>query len=202
MRSVSLREKPIVSGSLVLINVVVFLICTFTGDLLYNIGRCDVWHVLGCKEYGRVFFSLFLHADVPHIFNNMLILFFLGAMIEKEIGHLSYLIAYLVSGLGGNVLSLFSKASKGVLTGSVGASGAIFGLDGVLLSMVLFWNKPLENVTAGRVLFMIAYSLYSGFTGQNVDNAAHIGGLVTGFVTGVILCLIKRKRTGGTAFEY
>ena len=85
---------PIVSGLLVAINVIVYLICTFTGNLLYNVGRLDVTSVIVHGEYGRLIWSMFLHSDISHIFNNMVILFFLGAMIEKEVRHIRYAILY------------------------------------------------------------------------------------------------------------
>ena len=72
---------PIVSGLLVAINVIVYLICTFTGNLLYNVGRLVVTSVIVHGECGRLIWSMFLHSDISHIFNNMAILFFLGAMI-------------------------------------------------------------------------------------------------------------------------
>lgn len=202
MQAVRWKEKPIISAALVIINVIIYIICTFTGNLLYNMGRSDVLNVFGNKEYGRMIYSLFLHGDLGHLLNNMFILYFLGAMIEKEVGHIRYAVFYFLSGIGGNVLSLFVKIMNGDLSGSIGASGAIFGLNGVLLAMVLFFNRRMENVTPIRVVLMISLSLYSGFTGTNVDNAAHMGGLLTGFLTGIIMCLIERRRTGGTAFEY
>lgn len=189
------KDLPIVSATLVAINIFVFLICTFTGNLLYNMGRMDAWSVLIRGEYFRVLWALFLHGDIGHIFNNMLILFFLGAMIEKEVGHIRYTLFYFLSGIGGNLLSLGYKVQTGDMSGSIGASGAVFGLDGVLLAMVLFSRRRMENVTIPRVLLMIAYSLYSGLTGQNVDNAAHIGGLVTGFLAGMIMCVFQKLKT-------
>ena len=202
MQIVEWKKKPIVSATLVIINVIVYIICTFTGNLLYNMGRSSVLNVLVDKEYGRIVYSLFLHGNISHLFNNMLILFFLGAMIEKEVGHIRYAVFYFLSGIGGNALYLFVKVMSGDFSGSIGASGAIFGLDGVLLAMVLFFNGQMENVTPVRVVLMIVYSLYSGFTGANVDNAAHVGGLLTGFLAGVVMCVIERRRTGGTALEH
>lgn len=188
----TLRYQPVVSILLVAVNVAVFLLCTFTGDLLYDRGRLDVYDVLVQKEYGRVVWALFLHGGVSHLFNNMLLLFFLGAMIEKEVGHLWYMLLYFISGIGGSLLSLLNKAMNFDYSGSIGASGAIFGLDGVLLALVLFSGKKLENVSAPRVILMIVYSLYNGYTGTNIDNAAHVGGLITGFVAAGILCVLQR----------
>ena len=91
------RDVPIISATLVIINVIVFMICTFTGDLLYNMGELGIESVLLRKEYGRILYAMFLHGDINHIFNNMIILFFLGAMIEKEVGHVTYAIFYFLS---------------------------------------------------------------------------------------------------------
>ena len=186
------KDVPIASGMLVAINVIVFVICTFTDNLLYNMGRLDVTSVLVRGEYGRVIWSMFLHSGINHIFNNMVVLFFLGSMIEKEIGHIRYAILYLLSGIGGGILSLFYKTLTFDMSGTVGASGAIFGLDGALLALILFSGRRMANVTPNRVILMIAYSLYSGFTGESTDNAAHIGGLITGFLIGLIICIIDR----------
>ena len=186
--------QPIVSGILVAINVIVFLLCTFTGDLLYNRGELDVTGVLYYGEYGRILWSTFLHAGIDHLFNNMVILFFLGAMIEKVTGHISFLILYLMSGIGGNLCSLLCKLITLDGSASVGASGAIFGLDGVLLAWILLDRASMPDVTPKRVVLMIGLSLYSGFTAQNIDNAAHVGGLLTGFLAGLVLCGIRRHR--------
>ena len=64
------QNLPIVCGTLVVINVIVYLICTFTGDLLYNIGELDAVAVLRYGEYGRILSSTFLHAGIEHLFNN------------------------------------------------------------------------------------------------------------------------------------
>lgn len=186
------RDIPIISSILVIVNVIVFLICTFTGNLLYNMGRLDIVSVYVKGEYARIVWSMFLHSGVNHIFNNMVILFFLGSMIEKEIGHLQYLILYFLSGIGGGLVSLAYKTITCDLSGSIGASGAVFGLDGALLAIILFSNRRLAS--PGRVILMIAYSLYGGFTSGNIDNAAHIGGLITGFMVGLVICMLNKSK--------
>lgn len=188
------REIPWASGTLVAINVIVFLICTFYGDVLYNKGELDVVSVLVEKQYGRIVWAMFLHAGIEHLFNNMVILFFLGAMIEKVTGHISFLMLYFLSGIGGNLCSLLAKLLQMDGSASVGASGAIFGLDGVLLAWILLDRRSMPDVTPKRVILMIVLSLYSGFSAQNVDNAAHVGGLVAGFLTGLLLCAFRKHR--------
>ena len=188
------QELPIVSGILVADNVIVYLICTFTGNLLYNIGELDAAAVLLRGEYGRIIYSMFLHAGIDHLFNNMVILFFLGAMIEKVTGHIQLLLIYLLSGIGANICSLLYKVMTMDSMASVGASGAIFGLDGVLLAWILLDRQAMPDVTPRRVLLMIVLSLYSGFTAHNIDNAAHVGGLLTGFAAGALLCALRRRK--------
>ena len=188
------QELPIGSGILVAANVIVYLICTFTGNLLYNIGELDAAAVLLRGEYGRIICSMFLHAGIDHLFNNMVILFFLGAMIEKVTGHIQLLLIYLLSGIGANICSLLYKVMTMDSMTSVGASGAIFGLDGVLLAWILLDRQAMPDVTPRRVLLMIVLSLYSGFTAHNIDNAAHVGGLLTGFAAGALLCALRRRK--------
>ena len=189
-----LKKLPIVSSVIVGINVIVFIYCMFVDNNLYRAGMLDAYRVLVCHEYGRVIWSLFLHADVSHILSNMMLLFFMGVMLEEELGHFRYLVLIFLSGTGGNLLSLLIKVTSGDMIPSIGASGIVFGLDGVLLAMVLFWNRRMPTVTLSRVVMMILLSLYSGFSGENVDNAAHIGGLLTGFLGGCVVCFLERRK--------
>ena len=187
------KQQPIVSGALVIVNVIVYIVCMITGNSLYYMGDLNFVSLLINGEYGRILWAMFLHVDRSHLINNMLILFFLGAMIEKEIGHIKYAFLYFLSGIGGNLLSLIAKVMTREIVGSVGAIGAVFGLDGVLLAMVLFWKKELPNVSPARVAIMIFLSLYSGFSATNIDNAAHLGGLVIGFLSGCVVCFFQRN---------
>ena len=188
------RDLPIAGGVLVAINVIIYMVCLFTGGELYSRGSLNAYGVLIKHEYGRVLWAMFLHSGATHLFSNMLILFFMGAMIDKEVGHICYLLLYFLSGIGGNLLSLLIKVINSDMSSSVGASGAVFGLDGVLLAMVLLSGRKMQDVTPVRVLAMIALSLYSGFSGSNIDNAAHVGGLITGFLGGCVVCILQRRR--------
>ncbi len=187
-----LKEMPFISVALVAANVIVFLLCRLPGNTLYDRGCLSAYEIIMHGEYARIIRSMFLHADANHLFSNMIILLFMGAMIEKEIGHIPYVVIYLISGIGGNLLSLAGKVLNNDWAVSLGASGAIFGLDGLLLALVLFSHRKMNHVTPARVVLMICLSLYSGFTGGNVDNLAHIGGLLVGFVLGMILCICRR----------
>ena len=188
------KDIPIVSVSLAIINTIVFIVCIFTRDLLYDMGGLSVQGFLGQQEYGRLLWSMFLHVDTEHLFSNMIFLLFMGAMLEKETGHLCFTLVYFLSGLGGNVLSLVNKVISFDSSMSIGASGAIFGLDGLLLAMVLFSREYRNTVPPVRFIIMVVLSIYDGFVIGNIDNAAHIGGLAVGFVTGSIYTLAHNMR--------
>ncbi len=185
------KDWPLVTATLVIINIIVFVVCIFTGEILYYFGGVHRAGIVIQHEYGRLLWALFLHDDTAHLFNNMIILFFLGAMLERETGHIIFTIIYFLSGIGGNVVSLLNKIATGSNAISIGASGAVFGLDGLVLALVLFSQDFRNTVTPVRVALMIGLSLYDGFMGRNVDNAAHVGGLVIGFLAGTVFVLAR-----------
>ena len=188
---------------LVAANVLLFLLCTFTGEMVYNIGDFSVMDLIQRGEWYRMVSSMFLHADIGHLVSNMLILYYIGNAVEKRIGHLPYLFLYFISGIVGNVFSAGYELLTGYYISSIGASGAVFGVEGALLMMALLHRGKLAEATTGRIAFSIAFSLYCGFTSRNVDNAAHIGGLLMGFLMAGIFWLLtpdgkrkQRRRTG------
>ncbi len=188
------RNLPVISATLVAINLVVFLVCLFTGEHLYEQGGLCRSCILELGEYGRVFWSMFLHDNTSHLFNNMIILFFLGSMLEKQIGHIWFAVIYFLAGIGGNLTSLYVKVMTESDAYSIGASGAVYGLDGLLLAMVLFSKRFRDMVQPERVVLIILLSLYDGFTTKNIDNAAHVGGLIVGFVLGIVVCMLQKGR--------
>lgn len=193
-----IQESPFVSILLVSVNCIVFVLCQFCGDILYSEGGLGIQGIISKKEYARFVYSMFLHSDLEHLANNMILLLFMGAMLEKIVGHISFTMLYFLSGIGGGMVSLFFKMQNNDYVVSIGASGAIFGLDGLLMAIVLILGHKVQEITVGRVGFMIALSVYNGFSHTNIDNAAHIGGLLIGFILGLLVCLrIRIKEQKG-----
>ena len=188
------RPEAVCTVALIVINVAVFLILSAMGDtedavFMMNHGGMYEPLIVQEYEYYRLFTSMFLHFGMSHLLNNMVLLGALGWNLELETGKIKFLIIYLVSGLGGNLLSLYYDQSLplGERAVSAGASGAIFGLMGALLYVVIANRGRLGRLSGRGMLFMIALSLYYGLTSTGVDNWAHIGGLVCGFILSVIL---------------
>lgn len=169
----------------------VFLLCLLTGDRLYVAGRCGTNLVLEQGEYWRLLTSVFLHSGFTHLGSNLLVQVLMGNAVERNLGHIKYLILYLASGICGNVVSVLYDHAMGVNIYSVGASGAVFGVMGVLMLLIIKGRKKLQRgssmlVRAGFALF---YAVYSGFRNPYTDNAAHLGGLAVGVLLGLILTL-------------
>lgn len=184
---------PYVTTFLVAANILVFLICTFTGDLLYNEGAFNAGMFWEDREYYRILTSTFLHWDIDHLVSNMIVLYYLGEVVEKHFGGIKYSVIYLCAGILGNLLSAAYEVYKGIYISSAGASGAVFGVIGALFVLVCVHKGHLEQITMGRLLFMIGYSLYSGFAGSGINNAAHIGGFISGVVIAFVLWGLERK---------
>lgn len=198
------RKKPILTISLVTINVAVFIWLSMFG--MTEDGRYMLQHgamylpfVIERGEYYRMFTCMFLHFGFSHLMNNMIMLFFLGNVLEEEIGWWKYGFIYILSGLGGNVLSAWNDVHTGIYAVSAGASGAIFGVIGALLFVVIKNHGHLGNLSGRGMLFMAACSLYHGFTSAGVDNMAHVGGLVTGFLIAALFYWKRNDERG--AFE-
>ena len=140
---------------------------------------------------------MFLHAGIDHLVGNMIFLAALGEMLEPKIGHLSFGILYIISGIGSSIASLIYRILTMQFYNSVGASGAINGLIGALLFLVVLHNGYYGSISLRRIVLAIAYMVYSGLQSTVTDNAAHIGGLVCGFFCMLFLHIIKQSRHRG-----
>ena len=183
---------------LIAINVIVFFALSFFGmtedaEYMLEHGAMYVPYMLEGEGYYRLFTSMFLHFGIDHLANNMVMLGAIGWNLEYEIGKIKFLIIYLGSGLAGNILSAFGDLMTGEYAVSAGASGAVFGIIGALLYVVIRNKGQIGTISGRGLVFMVILSLYYGFTSSGVDNLAHIGGLIVGFVLGVLLYW-KRNR--------
>ncbi|XP_048325864.2 RHOMBOID-like protein 3 [Ziziphus jujuba] len=155
-----------------------------SSSTLEKLGALE-WNKVVQRHQGwRLVTCIWLHAGVIHLLANMLSLVFIGIRLEQQFGFVRVGVAYLISGFGGSVLSsLFIRNNI-----SVGASGALFGLLGAMLSELLTnWTIYTNKVAALlTLLIIIIVNLGIGIL-PHVDNYAHIGGFLTGFLLGFVL---------------
>lgn len=207
---------PIVTYTLIGINVLVYLVCSvfssnlFSPAILPN-GNLDVNNPIynfGVQQGNlilqqpwqvyRLFTAMFLHESIVHIGLNMLSLFFVGVITERIFGGRRYLVIYLVGGLLAGVVQAIATPD----IGSLGASGAIFAIFGAFGAFLFLRRRalgPVANSLIGQWLFWLILNLVFGFTVAGIGIADHIGGLVAGFILGAIFISANpRSRRSGT----
>jgi rhomboid protease GluP len=144
-------------------------------------------------QWWRLFTACFLHGGLTHLLLNSYALVFIGVLAEPLVGRWRLLLVYLLSGVAGNMLSLWWHTGG---VNGVGASGAIFGLYGLLLALVAtgarHLTRPQRLALLVNTLLVTATSLTYGLQQPSVDNAAHLGGLLLGLVAGVVLGIWSR----------
>jgi len=182
--SVEGYPRPVVTVVLMAINLALFWLMELGGgserssvlELFGAQDRALVWQ----GDYYRLLSAMFLHIGYVHILSNLLALYLLGSIIEPFYGPRRFILIYLLSGLAGNAVSqLFLDGL------SAGASGAILGLSGALLSRVSAIKGHVPEQSRRFfffvLLFLIGLDVVLGFTMTHVNNAAHVGGLIGGY---------------------
>ena len=143
-------------------------------------------------EYYRILTSAFLHIGIFHIFCNMYALYSIGPIIEHFFGRLKFLIIYLYSALIGGLFVLIFSSNNTI---SAGASGAIFGLLGSLIYFGYTYRGNIGNRIINQVIPVIILNLVIGFTTSGISNAAHIGGLIGGFIISYMFGLDNNSKS-------
>lgn len=179
----------------IIINTLVFLLMSFSGVSLFTpeLKALIPWGIKHSQlivennEWWRLVTCMFVHIGIFHFLINMVLLWFLGSITERVYGRIAFALVYIVSGIAGNVASLFFTA----LGASAGASGAIMGIVGALIPFMinkdLALPRSLTQRTAILVMVISVIGISSGFLLEYIDNAAHIGGFLAGFGTGFLL---------------
>ena len=176
---------------MVIINIVVFVILEWMGsttDTMFMLHHGAMYEPLVVErgEYYRLFTCMFLHFGVQHLLYNMLLLIFVGNMLEKAVGKVRYLMIYLGGGILGNLLSMVVAMRADSYAVSAGASGAIFAVVGALVFLAVKNRDRISQEEIWRLIIMAVLSLIEGFTQTGTDSMAHLGG----FLGGVVLCLL------------
>lgn len=178
------NNKPIITYILIFINIVMFVLMYMLGNGSENTNTLIDFganYILLTKagEYYRLITSGFLHIGVIHLLLNMYSLYIVGTQVEYFYGKVKYIIIYLFSLIMG---SLFTVALSSVNTVSAGASGAIFGLLGSILYFGVKYRGYIGNSLVNQIVPVVVLNLIIGFTTPGIGNAAHIGGLIGGYL--------------------
>jgi membrane associated rhomboid family serine protease len=188
-------------------NIAVFLVMAFAGlgvvtfdsdDLLaWRANYQPAIHGLGMF---RLITSQFVHGGLIHLMNNLYGLLFAGLFLMPVVTKWRLIACYLLCGLGGSIASVLVHPA----TISIGASGAIFGLFGILLTLVLLRDTRLEQTRKSIFLnagIFVALNLVIGAATPGIDNAAHLGGLLTGVLLAAGIFMSQRLRLSRMAIR-
>lgn len=207
------RRVPYINYSLIALNIIVFT--SHSGQEYLDSALVFALYpieVINLNRFETLITSGFLHADLKHLFFNMLFLYLFGDNLEDRLGHFRYLGFYLLCMIGAGLIHVFSCILFGGLYNPViGASGAISGvvggyfllfpkakIDFLIWIIIFFWVFPLSAWFAlGVWIFLELWDVYTGsFMYNNVATFAHLGG----FFCGLLLIFPLWIRLGGTKF--
>ena len=196
-------RTPYLTYALLAINVVMFGLAQLAGgtedpDVLLDFGAM-FGPLISQGEYWRLLTAMFLHSGLMHLGSNSLGLFIFGHLVERSYGHERFFLIYVLAGLAGSVTSyLFNSIAI-----AAGASGAIFGVVGALAAFLVVqrrtFGKHAQNSLIG-IGIIVAINIFIGLSTPGIDNWAHGGGLVAGFILG--LTLSPQYRQAGTMFGH
>lgn len=193
------KEGFFVSCIIMDLNILVFFIMVFSGLGFISFHGNDLleWGanfkpLTTDGEWWRLLTNTFLHGGIMHLAANMYGLIFVGIFLEPRIGKIKFALIYLASGILASLNSIWWHNA----TVSVGASGAIFGLYGLFLALMLtkVYPKEFNKALLMSTLVFVGFNLLFGITG-GIDNAAHIGGLLSGFVIGIFISPQLKQET-------
>jgi len=175
-------KKIVITPLLIGICVILFILMYIFGNgsedtLTLVLFGANYKPLVQAGEIWRLVTSMFLHIGIIHLICNMYALWIIGRQLETFLGKFKYFIVYLGSGIVGSLLSVVIHSSV-----SAGASGAIFGLLGSLLYFGYHYRLYLGSVLRTQVIPVILLNLMIGFMLPGIDNFAHLGGLVGGYL--------------------
>ncbi|MGB3301662.1 rhomboid family intramembrane serine protease [Gordonia sp. (in: high G+C Gram-positive bacteria)] len=186
------HRVPYVTYGLIAVNVAIFVLCVLQAGSVSNLQASTIMRegalVSGAgfeNEYWRLVTSGFLHWSVIHVAVNMLSLYFVGADLERVFGSARYLAVYMVGLLGGSAAVMAFQTGP---TLTAGASGAIYGLLGALLVVVLRLKLPATTVIAVIVLNVVMSVSIPG-----ISLLGHLGGLVFGAASAMAILWLPIK---------
>ena len=193
------RKKILITYIIIAICILMYIITVLMG--LNNMNLL----ILGANniellKHGQVYRLItygFLHGSIIHLISNMYCLYVIGSQVENNLDKKRFLTIYFISMITGGLLS--ALFNDGI---SIGASGAIFGLLGALLYFGFHFRLYLSEALKTRIIPVIILNLIIGFAVPGIDVACHIGGLIGGFLSAMMVGIPdidnKKDKVNGT----
>ncbi len=181
--SLSRKESPI-TILLASVNILVLLLDLLLNGKIIEIGAKSSYGIIN-GEFWRLLTPIFLHADIFHLVTNLFGILVFGSIIEKKLGPMKFIAIYVLSGIYGNTFSFYFSPYLGV-----GSSSSVFGVLASLLTYFYLNKNMFGNIAKEYLISIIAIisiSLIFGFISSGIDNAAHLGGILSGLIISIII---------------
>lgn len=190
-----MKQRLKLSDTFVTISILVALFAIFIVEIflggsentatLVKLGAMSNYAVVAGHQWWRLFTAQFLHVGIMHLVSNAVIIYYMGLYMEPMLGHWRFLLVYLLSGVGGNLLSLAFGSDRTI---SAGASTALFGLFGAMTAIGLRnLSNPLISYLGRQAFVLAIINLALDIFMPNIDIRGHIGGFIAGFLLAIIL---------------
>ena len=168
---------------------------------LHRLGALEPYSVLTNGQYWRLVTALFLHYGVAHLLVNLFALHFFGPTLESAIGSLRFAICYLISGIGSCAeIIIMSRLQWLEIEQLVGASAAVMGIVGAWAgSLIRDRHLPHNRKTLRSIVLIVAIQTIFDILTPRVSMAAHLSGLATGFVVGLLITPRRRPSPDGSS---
>ena len=180
------KENPVTFTFLVIMVGYVIVIAlnggTTDSQTLVRFGALFPPFVLEFNEYYRFITSIFIHIGIMHLFFNCYALYVFGTQIERVMGHTKYLIFFLLSGIGGNIVTYFFNF-KSI---SAGASGSLFGILGAFVYLIQHHGNMITPQGRKSIFKLLGINLALTLISPNISTTAHFGGLIIGYLLSYI----------------
>jgi rhomboid protease GluP len=193
------KSNLLVTISLIAINCLVFILMAINGAGVFDANGLvhlqwgsNYKTLTASGDWWRLITNMFLHFGVMHLLVNMYSLYIVGVFLEPLLGKIKYIVIYFCTGIIASIVSLWWHSNP---VNSAGASGAIFGLYGLFFALLVFKIVPKlirESMIKSIGIFII-FNLVYGLKG-GIDNAAHIGGLLSGFIFGLVYAKFNTQK--------
>lgn len=195
----ALKDKknfPYVTVGLIIVNVIYFIVLASLGNTsdaqyMWSMGANYGYSVFKDFQFYRLITSMFMHFGVVHLGGNMIYLAVAGTQAERGVGHLRFFLIYMLSGIAASLFSCAYYMFAEINTVSAGASGAIYGVIGIVLYLTAKNRGTIGSKRMmTRIAIVVVFLLYSNimYSGTQVDVAAHIAGLIFGIILSFAFC--------------
>lgn len=179
-----IRYYPVVS-MILLIHILLFLATNLpvfpTKSIMEYLIGVNLYITQG--EWWRLITPIFIHGSFSHLLFNSFSIFLFGPGLERLVGKSKFLLIYFITGIAANIITLILEPLTYV---HLGSSGAIFGLFGYYISMVVFRKDMISQSNAQIIMTIAALSLIMTFLQPNINIVAHIFGFLAGLVFGTL----------------